>query len=93
MDTVLLILGCIQIATLLIYRWVGRTFVSQPLLNHPAIFHNPTARMLLCNGPYVVGGALTVLSFFLTDSPWLFLGLSVAGFIAFSARPHPDIFQ
>jgi hypothetical protein len=92
MDTGLLALGGLQIATLLLYRWVGRSFVSQPRFNHPAIFHNPTARMLLCNGPFVVGGALIVLSFFLTESPWLFLGLSVAGFIAFSARPNPDAF-
>ena len=86
-------LGCLQLATLLLYRWVVRSFVSQPKYNHPAIFYNPTARLLLCNGPFVVGAVLIVLSFFMTMSPWLFLGLSIAGYIAFSGRPHPDIFE
>lgn len=93
MDTDLIALGGLQVVTLLLYRWVARTFVSQPLFNHPAIFHNPTARMVLCYGPYIVGGVLVVLSFFLTESPWLFLCLSVVGFVVFSERPHPDLFQ
>jgi hypothetical protein len=36
---------------------------------------------------------LVMLAFVLTDSPWIFLGLTFAGFVAFSARPHPEFMR
>lgn len=90
METSLVILGIAQGVNLLVYRWIGAVFFSQPRFNHPMIFHNPTARLILCYGPMVTMAILVILAFALTESPWLFLGLTVAGFVAFSARPHPD---
>jgi hypothetical protein len=87
MEASLLILGGIQLVALLLYRWVGKVFVSQPAYNHPGIFHDATARLLLCYGPLVVMAVLVILAFFVTNSPWLFLGLTIAGFIACSVKP------
>lgn len=91
MNSALLILGIVQTANLLVYRWVNKVFMSQPIINHPAIFYNSLARVILCYGPYIIGLLLIILAFFLTDSPWLFLGLTVAGFVACSERPHSDL--
>lgn len=91
MEISLVLLGIAQALNLLIYRWVGAAFVSQPRFNHPMVFHNPTARLMLCYGPMVAMVILVVLAFVLTESPWLFLGLTVGGFVAFSARPNPDL--
>lgn len=90
METSIVLLGIAQVLNLLIYRWVGAVYISQPRFNHPKIFHNPTSRSMLCYGPMVVMLILVVLAFVVTDFPWLFLGLTVAGFVAFSARPNPD---
>lgn len=86
-------LGVFQALNLLVYRWVNVVFTSQSRFNHPHIFHKPIARLLLSYGPLVVMVALVILAFVFTESPWLFLGLSVAGFIAFAAKPHPDFFE
>lgn len=91
MQVSLLVLGSLQIITLLVYRWVGQVCLSQPLFKHPHIFHNPTARRILLFGPPVCWLALIVLAFSFTDSPWAFLILSIAGFAAFSVRLHPDL--
>lgn len=87
MDGPLLVLGFFQVVALLIYLWVGRVFISQPVTNHPGIFYDPTARLILCNGPAATMVILVVLAFMLTNSPWLFLGLSLAGWIVCSPRP------
>ena len=93
MDPTLIVLGALQVVNVSIYAWVGRVFLSQPRINHPGIFHNATARLLLCYGPLVMMLVLVLLAFFFTNSPWLFLGLTVAGFVAFSARPNPDMLR
>lgn len=93
MDTSLMLLGIAQALSLLIYRWVGAVFISQPRFNHPMIFHNPKARTVLFYGPMLASVIFVVLAFILTDSPWLFLGLTVAGFVAFSARPNADLMR
>lgn len=93
MEISLVILGILQIVTILIYGWVGRVFLSQPRYNHPTIFHSPTARAMLCYGPLVVMVVLVVLAFFLTKSLWLFLGLSFAGFVASSVRPDRNLLR
>lgn len=87
MDGPLLVLGFLQVVALLIYLWVGRVFISQPVTNHPGIFYNPTACLILCNGPAVTMVISVVLAFMFTNSPWLFLGFSLAGWIACSPRP------
>lgn len=91
METSLLILGVLQVLCLLLYGWVGRVFISQPRWNHPAIFHNPITRGVLVAGPLVAIVALVVCAFLFTNSPWLFLGLSVAGWVALSPRPNSGL--
>lgn len=91
MEISLLVLGGLQALTLFIYSWVNKVYVSQPRYNHPMIFHNPTTCLLLIYGPYASSVTLVALAFFLTNSPWLFLGLTIAGFVAFSTRPHSDL--
>ncbi len=93
METHLVVLGILQVVTVLIYGWVGRVFLSQPRYNHPSIFHSPAARLVLCYGPLVAMVVLVVLAFVLTESPWLFLGLTVAGFVASSVRPDRDLLR
>ena len=91
MERNLLILGVLQVVTLFLYGWVGRVFVSQPQWNHPRIFHNAVVRNLLVIGPLVVMVALIVCAFVFTHSPWLFLGLTLAGWVALSPRPSRDL--
>jgi hypothetical protein len=91
METSLFILGILQVLCLLLYGWVGRVFISQPRWNHPAIFHNPVTRGVLVAGPLVAIVALVVCAFLFTNSPWLFLGLSVAGWVALSPRPNRGV--
>lgn len=91
METSLLILGTSQTVNLLVFGWVNRVFVSQPRWNHPEIFRSATACKLLCYSPLVVMVALVVCAFLYTHSPWLFLGLTVAGWVALSERPHSDL--
>jgi hypothetical protein len=93
MESSIILLGVFQALNLLIYRWVGVVFISQPRFNHPHIFHKPIARLLLSYGPLAVMTSLVILAFVFTESPWLFLGLTVAGFIAFAAKPHPSFFE
>lgn len=90
METNLIVLGVLQILNILIYGWVVKAFLSQPRFNHPGIFLKPTARLLLGYGPPVTMVILVVFAFVLTESPWLFLGLTVAGAVAFSMRPDPE---
>lgn len=93
MEDGFIILGVIQAVNLFVYRWVGKVFTSQPRFNHPKIFHNPLAQSVLCYGPMVTMAILVILAFVLTNSPWIFLGLTLAGFVAFSARPHPEFMR
>lgn len=87
MGSPLFVLGFLQVVALLIYFWVGRVFISQPVTNHPGIFYDPTARFVLCYGPAVTMVISVVLAFVLTNSPWLFLGFSLAGWVVCSPRP------
>lgn len=93
MNTSFIILGVLQAIFLFTYRWVGMVFISQPKINHPRIFWNPTSRLVLCYGPLAMMAVLVALAFMLTESPWLFLGLTVAGLIAFSSRPNTSTFM
>lgn len=88
MEKNLFILAALQVISLLIYGWVGRVFISQPPWAYPAIFRNPVAGGVLVIGTQVAIVAIAVCAFLFTSSPWLFLGLSVAGWIALSARPY-----
>ena len=88
MDRPLLLICIGQVVALLWYWWVGRVFFSQPRWLHPPIFWNPFARGILAFGPLVVMALLVVSAFLFTRSPWLFLALTVGGWIAFSPRPH-----
>jgi hypothetical protein len=90
MDSNFIIIGFFQFVVMLIYRWVNIVFISQPRGYHPAIFHSPKARLVLCYGPYIVFCLLVALAFFLTKSPWLFLGLTAACLVAFSETPDPE---
>jgi hypothetical protein len=88
METSLLVLGTLQVLALLLYRWVVKVYVSRPIFSHFGIFLNPVLRTLFCYGPLLAMFVLVVLAFFFTQLPWLFLGLSVAGFVACSAPPR-----
>ena len=92
-DTAFWTLWAIQIVALLIYRWVGKVFFSQPRFNHPAIFWNPTSRFILCYAPMVVMAILVALAFFITQSPWWFLGFSFIGFVMCSTKPSPELLR
>ena len=91
MKTSLLVLGVLQVLALLLYRWVVKVYIAQPLFRHLRAFSNPVVRSSLCYGPLVAMLVLVVLAFFLTQWPWLFLGLSVAGFVACSAPPRSSL--
>lgn len=82
------VVGIAQALNLLVYRWVGCVSVSQPSYNHPAIFHSAAGQLILCYGPLLVMVVLVVLAFMLTQTPWIFLGGTGFGWIAFSARPR-----
>lgn len=86
MEKSLVAISVVQLANLLLYRWVARVFVLRPAWLHPPIFHNAAVRNLLVVGPVVLMVLLVGLSFFFTNSPWPFLALTVAGWIAFSPR-------
>src|SRR5438552_16646742 len=74
-DATFWILVCTQVLNLLVYRWVGAVFLSQPRFNHPMIFHSPVARLLLAYGPLVTMVVLIVLAFVFTHSScWFFVG-------------------
>jgi hypothetical protein len=93
MDVVFWILVVAQVLNLLIYRWVGAAFLSQPRSNHPMIFYSPVARILLAYGPLVIMVTLIALAFVLTDSPWWFLAGSLALWIAWSRMPNAEAFR
>ena len=93
MDAWLVILVIVQVLNLLVYWWVGNVFFSQPRHNHPRIFWNPTARLLLGYGPLIMLALLVVLAFFVTRSPWWFLGLSFVALLACSQRPYSNFFR
>lgn len=86
MNNYLVLLSVIQILNLLVYWWVQKNFFL-PRLIQPRIFHIAIFRNLLIVVPIILGLLIMVLAFFHTDSPWIFLGLSIAGFVAF-ARPR-----
>lgn len=92
MDRALLLVCSGQVIALLWYRWIGRVFFFRPQWQHPAIFWNPIVRVILAFGPFVAMVVLVVCAFLFTRSPWLFVALSVGGWIAFSSRPqiHDD---
>ena len=93
MDATFWTLAAAQVVNLLVYKWVGAVFLSQPRFNHPMMFHNPTARLLLAYGPLVIMVVLIVLAFFLTDSPWWFLAGSLVLWVAWSRMPNPEMFR
>jgi hypothetical protein len=77
------LLAVFQGLNLLLHWWVQQNF-AKPRLIQPSVFHSPITRSLLLIAPNIIGLTLIVLAFFFTDSPWLFLGFSAAGFIAFA---------
>jgi hypothetical protein len=79
----LTLLSAIQVLNMLAYWWVQRNFFL-PRLIQPKIFRIGIIRIFLVVVPTILGIFLMVLAFFLIDSPWLFIGLSVAGFVAFA---------
>lgn len=93
MDGSFVVLAGLQLINLMVFWWVNRVFVSQPRWNHPAIFHNAAARTVLLYGPILGMVALAIAAFVYTDSPWLFLGATLIGWVSASARPHSDLMQ
>lgn len=88
MDGTLLVLGVLQVIAILTFRWVGRVYMTQPSFNHPDIFRNPTVAAILVYGPIAAMVVMVVLAFLLTDHPWWFLALSIAGWVACSPSPN-----
>jgi hypothetical protein len=88
MDQPFWVLGIIQLVNIGLMRYVGKNFITQPDWNVPALFRNPLIARLLVIGTQVLFVVLIVLAFFLSKSPWWFLGASVGLFFAFSAPPY-----
>lgn len=84
MEVVLWILFAVSAA---LYWWVGKVFVSQPKLNHPQLFWNPTVANALVTAPLLGLGAVAVGGFVFTASGWWFLGAAVAAFLLLGVRP------
>lgn len=63
----------LQIIFVKIGWWVYNAYYTQPKYNHPAIFWNPLARLVLSYGPLIGIVGLVVAAFFITDHPWMFL--------------------
>jgi hypothetical protein len=89
MDIGFITLACIQAANLGFFRWVVRVYFAQPKWMHPVVFRRPLSRAILGYGPIALFVALIALGFWVTQSPWIFLMGSIAGWIAFSANPSP----
>lgn len=83
-----LLLAALQIFFLTVYRWVGKRYIFAPHANHPTIFWNRTIAMILVIIANAGFPATAIAAFFLTDSPWLFLGLTIVGFVLFSIGIH-----
>ena len=76
------------VVTTVYYIWVGRVFISQPQFNQPRIFWNPAVAMILANLPFVGFIGITIAGFLFTSHGWFFLGVSIAAFFIFSAKPQ-----
>ena len=88
METSIIILGVVQFVNILIMRYVGKNFITQPDWNVPSIFRNPVAGKLLVIGPQVALVALIILGFIVTNSPWWFAGISIIAFIILAPPPY-----
>jgi hypothetical protein len=78
-----ILLAVLQGLNLFLHWWAQENF-AKPKLIQPSVFKNPVIGLLLIIAPNIIGLILIVLAFFYTESPWLFLGLSIAGFVAFA---------
>ena len=87
MEISLIILIILQGVNLFIYGWVVRTFFFNDPCNHPPIFRNLALRNILTKAPGVIIIVLIVFAFLFTNSPWLFLGISIAGWVYLSSPP------
>ncbi len=66
-----------QIILIQVGWWVYGSYFTQPKHNHPSIFWNPIARMLLVYGPTIGIIGTIALAFYLTDHGGLFLVLTL----------------
>lgn len=88
MEKSIIILGVAQFVNILVMRYVGKSFITQPDWNVPAIFRNPFIGKLLVIGPQIALVALIILAFVFTSSPWWFAGASVLAFIIIASPPY-----
>ena len=80
------ILAIVQGLNLFIYSWLAKYAVKDPW-NRPPILCNPVINRVISTGTTFLFVALIVCAFLFTKSAYLFLGLSIAGWVAFSPNP------
>jgi hypothetical protein len=85
-DIALFVIGTMQIFNLLVYRWAARVYLLQPRWNYPEMFRGSLAQLIFGLGPLVLFVVFVITAFFVTESPWWFLGISIVGWIAATPR-------
>ena len=74
----------LQLVLVLILRWIGKVYWSQPRHNWPALFQNPLMAIAVVWGALIAFGVNLFLAFAWTDFPWIFLLGSIVAFLFFA---------
>lgn len=84
----LLALSLLQLAALLAYSWVARSYYMRPRSEHPVVFWHPVGRFLLCTVPGLTALGLVIAAFVIDARPWWFLGGTFV--VAMVLLPNPN---
>ncbi len=78
------------LANTLLYRYIGRSVISQPSWNHPPIFYAWRMKMAAVIVPFLIYIALVVASFFFTNWGVSMLCAVLIACLVFATRPSYD---
>ena len=74
------------VITSLLYIWVGKVIVSQPVSNRPLPYMEPRFFYIALLAPYVLFATISLVGFVMTDHGWWFLGAAALVCLAFAVR-------
>ncbi|MEO3680129.1 hypothetical protein ABGI61_13940 [Rheinheimera sp. FR7-31] len=74
----------------MLFRYVGKSFISQPDYNVPEIFRNPGIAKLLVILPQLGFASVIMLGFIITDNGWWYLGAVVVGVLILVPKPFKE---
>ena len=72
----------------ILFRYVGKSFISQPDYNVPEIFRNPGTAKLLVTLPQLGFLTVAILGFVLTDNGWWYLGAVITAVVLLAPKPR-----